>query len=234
MEKFTASSLDYPVSSSRVSGEESMLKRTPLFAAHQKAGARLTGFGGCEMPVQYNRIVAEPLTVRNAAGLFDISHMGEVSITGPEAAGFINWLLTNDIRKAPPGHGQYTLMCNENGGVVDDLYAYHLAPEEFLLVINASRIDEDTAWMDKQLLRFPGRQSVHLQDLSEQYAAVALQGPKTASFIDDCFPGRGESGRKPSELKKNEVDRHDFRGSRIFVARTGYTGEDGFEVIAPS
>src|SRR5882724_8863728 len=118
-----------------------MLKRTALFSAHQKLGAKLIDFGGWEMPVQYTSIVEEHLAVRNAAGIFDISHMGEVTVSGPAAADFLNYVLTNDIRKLSIGQGQYTLMCNENGGVIDDLYVYRIGPELFLLIVNASRID---------------------------------------------------------------------------------------------
>src|SRR5688572_28059567 len=126
------------------------LKRTPLFAVHQRTGARLVPFGGWEMPVQYSSIVDEHLAVRRAAGLFDISHMGEVRVSGAGATGFLNRLLTNDIRKLPVGGGQYTLMCNERGGVIDDLYVYRPGEQEYLLVINASRIDDDYTWMQKQ------------------------------------------------------------------------------------
>ncbi|HEX7617186.1 MAG TPA: hypothetical protein VF480_00555, partial [Verrucomicrobiae bacterium] len=120
-----------------------MLKRTALFSAHQKLGARLIDFGGWEMPVQYTSIVEEHLAVRHAAGIFDISHMGEVTVSGAGAADFTNYVLTNDIRRLAPGEGQYTLMCNERGGVIDDLYAYRLSGEVFLLIINASRIEPD-------------------------------------------------------------------------------------------
>src|SRR4051794_12314425 len=120
-----------------------MLKRTPLFSEHQKLGGRLVEFGGWEMPVQYTSIMDEHQTVRNAAGLFDISHMGEVHVTGTGAEEFLNRTLTNDISKLADGQGQYTLMCNEQGGVIDDLYAYCFGPDEYLLIINASRIDDD-------------------------------------------------------------------------------------------
>src|SRR5215469_16207021 len=111
-----------------------MLKRTCLFSAHQKLGAKLIDFGGWEMPVQYTSITDEHLAVRKAAGIFDISHMGEVPVSGGAAGGFLNHLLTNDIQKRMPGNGQYTLMCNEQGGVVDDLYAYRLSEEVYLLI----------------------------------------------------------------------------------------------------
>jgi len=121
------------------------MKRTPLFAAHQELGGRLIEFGGWEMPVQYTSIVDEHLAVRRAAGLFDISHMGEISVEGPQASAFLNRVLTNDLRKVAPGQGQYTLMCNERGGAVDDLYAYRFGEREFLLIVNASRTGFDAA-----------------------------------------------------------------------------------------
>src|SRR2546427_1281805 len=137
-----------------------MLKRTPLFSAHQKLGGKLIEFGGWEMPVQYTSIMDEHQTVRTAAGVFDISHMGEVLISGPNALDFLNWVLTNDLRKAPICKGQYTLMCNERGGVVDDLYVYHVASNDFLLVINASRIEVDVPWLQKQHAAFACRDGV--------------------------------------------------------------------------
>src|SRR5271169_2732949 len=124
-----------------------MLKRTALFFAHQKLGAKLIDFGGWEMPVQYTSITDEHLAVRNAAGIFDISHMGEILVSGPKSEAFLNQTLTNDARKLASGLGQYTLMCNERGGVIDDLYAYRLSGEVFLLIINASRIAPDVAWL---------------------------------------------------------------------------------------
>jgi aminomethyltransferase len=208
------------------------LKRTPLFGVHQKAGARLVPFGGWEMPVQYSSIVDEHLAVRRAAGLFDISHMGEVRVSGAGATEFLNRLLTNDIRKLPVGGGQYTLMCNERGGVIDDLYAYRIAESEYLLVINASRIDDDVAWMEKQA---SGAANVKITNVSDEFGAIALQGPKTPDFITACFPGPALSGtmvRHAEELKKNQVGAFEFRMADVFVARTGYTGEDGFEIIA--
>src|SRR5882724_11899599 len=160
-----------------------MLKRTALFSAHQKLGAKLIDFGGWEMPVQYTSITDEHLAVRSAAGIFDISHMGEVTVNGPGAEAFLNSVLTNDIRKLPTGGGQYTLMCQENGGVVDDLYAYRLSVGVYFLIINASRIGADVAWLKAQTAKFTGGE-VHLTDASHHYAAVALQGPRVQEFIN--------------------------------------------------
>jgi aminomethyltransferase len=215
----------------------STLKRTPLFAAHQKLGARLVEFGGWEMPVHYSGIIDEHLAVRKSAGIFDISHMGEVRVTGPGSAAFLNYLLTNDINKLSVGQGQYTLLCNEKGGVVDDLYAYRIAPQEFLLVINASRIEPDVAWMQDQLSKFPGQDQVKLENVSAECAAVAVQGPRTPDILNVSITGPSVGGTpvsKPSELKKNSVAIFDWHGAPIYVGRTGYTGEDGFEVIAPN
>jgi aminomethyltransferase len=212
-----------------------MLKRTPLYSVHQKLGGRLIEFGGWEMPVQYSSITDEHLAVRNAAGMFDISHMGEVSVSGTAAADFLNFLLTNDIRKLIIGQGQYTLMCNEKGGVVDDLYAYCIGDNDFLLIINASRIDNDVAWMQENWATFPRRDEVRIKNVSEQFGAIALQGPKVVEFIEKVIPGKAVPPFSPlgvTELKKNGIGKYPFDGASVYVGRTGYTGEDGFEIIA--
>jgi aminomethyltransferase len=212
-----------------------MLKRTPLFAAHQKLGAKLVDFGGWEMPVQYTSITDEHLAVRNAAGIFDISHMGEVTVSGPGAAAFLNRTLTNDIRKLASGQGQYTLMCNERGGVIDDLYAYRLSADAYFLIINASRIEDDVAWLKAQAAKFSGGE-LNLTDASHHYAAIAVQGPKARSFINTCIPGASDavcSVAAVSELKKNQLAGFHFENNNVLVACTGYTGEDGFEIIGP-
>lgn len=214
-----------------------MLKRTPLFAAHQRLGGKLIEFGGWEMPVQYSTITDEHLAVRKAGGLFDICHMGEVLVSGPGALAFLNHTLTNDLRKLAVGQGQYTLMCHERGGVIDDLYAYRIGAEEFLLIINASRIDDDVAWLEKQHAAWPERTQVQLKNISEQTGAVALQGPRVREFIDQCWPGPFTAGAKitkASELKKNEIAITYLHGHTVYLGCTGYTGEDGFEIIAPA
>ena len=213
------------------------MKRTPLFAAHQRLGAKLIEFGGWEMPVHYTSIMDEHLAVRKAAGLFDISHMGEVHVGGSGAEAFLNQVLTNDVRKLSPGQGQYTLLCNERGGVIDDLYAYRLEPAQYLLIINASRIEDDVAWLEQQLSRFSRRAEVQFQNASDATGAVAVQGPRVVEFIDQCFPGPAIGGTpvaKPTDLKKNQVAKFRFGAGEAWVSRTGYTGEDGFEVAAPA
>ena len=212
-----------------------MLKRTPLFAAHQKWGARLVDFGGWEMPVQYTSITDEHLAVRNAAGIFDISHMGEVTVSGAGAEKFLNLTLTNDIRNLASGQGQYTLMCNERGGVIDDLYAYRLSVNVYLLIINASRIADDVAWLQAQAAKFSGGE-LNLTDASHHYAAIAVQGPRVKEFIAAVIPGASASVfsvNAVTDLKKNRIAGFHFDNSNILVARTGYTGEDGFEILGP-
>ncbi len=212
------------------------MKRTPLYAAHQRLGGKLIEFGGWEMPVQYAGIVEEHLAVRQAAGLFDISHMGEILVRGPGAEAFLNWALTNDLRKLAAGQGQYTLMCNERGGVMDDLYAYHLATWEYLLIVNASRIEADAAWLEKQLAAFVRRGEVTLENTSQATGALAVQGPRVAEFMEHCFPGPSSGGTsvaRVTALQKNQVAGFSHAGARIWISRTGYTGEDGFEVVAP-
>jgi aminomethyltransferase len=212
-----------------------MLKRTSLYETHQKLGGKLIEFGGWEMPVQYTSIMGEHAAVRNAAGIFDISHMGEVTVSGAAAADFLNYVLTNDIRKLAPGQGQYTLMCNERGGVIDDLYAYQLSEGVYFLIINASRIEPDVAWLQARAAEFTARgQGVKLTDASHNYAAVAVQGPRVKDFINDCIPGAAISAKRAvcvTELKKNEIGGFPFHKGCVLVSRTGYTGEDGFEIV---
>lgn len=212
-----------------------MLKRTALFSSHQKLGARLIDFGGWEMPVQYTSITEEHLAVRQAAGVFDISHMGEVTVSGPGSEAFLNSILTNDVRKLVSGCGQYTLMCNERGGVVDDLYAYRLSVDVYMLIINASRIEADVAWMQAQAAKFAGAE-INLTDASHHYAAIAVQGPKVKEFINQCIPGPSASIFKVdavTSLRKNQIAGFHFDHHNVLVARTGYTGEDGFEILGP-
>jgi aminomethyltransferase len=212
-----------------------MFKRTSLFAAHQQLGAKLIDFGGWEMPVQYTSITDEHLAVRKAAGIFDISHMGEVTVSGSGAAEFLNSILTNNIRKLAPGEGQYTLMCNERGGVIDDLYACRLSGEVYFLIINASRIEPDVAWLQAQAAIPPcGTGELNLTDASHQYAAVAVQGPRVKEFIDTVIPGASVSAMRVKAvtgLKKNQIGEFPFEKGGVLVSRTGYTGEDGFEIV---
>ena len=211
-----------------------MHKRTALFKTHQKLGARLIDFGGWEMPVQYSSLIAEHTAVRTAAGIFDISHMGEMTATGSGAEAFLNHILTNDVCKLASGQGQYTLMCNERGGVIDDLYAYKLSGEVYLLIVNAARTMVDAEWVKKQWQQFPDRANVILTDASHNYSAVALQGPRVKEFIDGCFAGASMACKRVNrvtELDKNQIAEFASEGGGVLISRTGYTGEDGFEII---
>ena len=200
-----------------------MLKRTPLYEAHVKLGGRMVEFGGWEMPVQYSSIVDEHHAVRRAAGVFDISHMGEVTVSGAGATEFLKFALTNDARKLAIGEAQYSIMCNERGGTIDDLYVYRVGEQNYLLIINASRIDADVDWLQQKA---SGR-DLKLENVSDKMGAVAVQGPRAIEFVPGCFPGA-------DKLKKNQILSLGFEGKTIYVARTGYTGEDGFEIVAPA
>jgi aminomethyltransferase len=210
------------------------LLRSPLFDAHRRLGARLVEFGGWEMPLHYAGIVEEHHAVRKSAGIFDISHMGEITASGSAAADFLNSVLTNDICKLAPGEGHYTLLCNERGGTIDDLYAYRLSGEVYLLIVNASRTEADVAWLNERMTQFPRGADLSLTDASHNYAAVAVQGPRVREFIDRCIPGPSISGTRVelvTDLKKNQIGGFPVEGAATLISRTGYTGEDGFEII---
>jgi aminomethyltransferase len=192
-----------------------VFKRTPLYAAHVEWGAKMVPFGGWEMPVQYTGIVEEHTAVRERVGLFDVSHMGEVLVAGPHAGAFLNHLLTNDARKIAVGQAQYTLMCNEHGGVIDDLIVYRLEPTVFLLVINAANIEKDFVWMNSR-----SQLPVVLENESDQTGMLALQGPKAAQLLPDA-----------AAIPHFHIARQTVFGRKCHVARTGYTGEDGFEIL---
>ena len=207
--------------------EETQLKRTPLFDTHTALGARMVEFGGWEMPVLYSGIAQEHHAVRQAAGLFDISHMGEFLFDGPDALKFLNQLLTNDLAKLEPGQGQYTLLCQDDGGVIDDLYAYRLGDTRYLLIVNASRLEIDWMWIKAQRNSRHKSLQLEMNDRSGDLAAMALQGPKAAEIIADVFPAA-------TELRKNQIAELEFGGATAWVSRTGYTGEDGFELVVPN
>ena len=179
----------------------------------------MVDFGGWNMPVQYTGILDEHQAVRRALGVFDISHMGEVFVSGPEAKAWLNFVLANNIERLAVGEGHYTFLLNEQGGVIDDLLVYQCAPGEYLLVINASKIEQDVAWMQSQL-----RPGVVFEDRSDAYAGLAIQGPEAVAFFTRFCPG--SEALCPA---RNRIVKLEFNGVPIWVARTGYTGEDGFE-----
>lgn len=188
-----------------------------------RLGAKMVNFGGWSMPVQYTGILDEHHAVRGGLGVFDISHMGQFTVEGPGALAWLNGLLTNNVGKLDVGECQYTLLLNEAGGVIDDLIVYRTQPDSFLLVVNASKIDEDFAWMEAHIA--PG---VTFQNRSADYAGLAVQGPRSAQLFDAFFQGRY------SRPARNEILAIEIDGDTYLIARTGYTGEDGFEVFCPA
>jgi aminomethyltransferase len=195
------------------------LRRTPLHAAHLRRGARMIGFGGWDMPVQYAGIVEEHRTVRAAVGCFDVSHMGEFRFLGPDAARVLERLTTNSVSALEVGQVQYSLLCHEDGGIVDDLTLYRLAPDQFMMTVNAGNIDKDWAWVTGRL---DGR--VKADNVSAETGLIALQGPRAEALLArlaDIDPARiGYYRFAPGRVA----------GAPATVSRTGYTGEDGFEL----
>ncbi len=196
------------------------LKRTPLRDFHAAHGARLVDFAGWEMPVQYRSILEEHKAVRRTAGLFDVSHMGEVSVKGPDAGRFLNHLVTNDVAKLFPGRVIYSPMCYPNGGVVDDLLVYMCTADDYLVVVNASNIEKDLAWMREHTTGF----DVTVTDRSDEYALLAIQGPRAAEIVQSL------TGAKLGLVKYYHFTEATVAGVHCLVSRTGYTGEDGFEL----
>ncbi|WP_010303207.1 glycine cleavage system aminomethyltransferase GcvT [Kurthia senegalensis] len=200
----------------------SELKRTPLFESYAKFGGKTIDFGGWELPVQFSSIKEEHAAVREAAGLFDVSHMGEVYIEGSESLDFLQKLLTNDVSKVAINQTQYTTMCYENAGVVDDLLTYRLDEQKYLLVINAANIEKDVAWMEEQAKAFS---DVVVTNVSDQFGQLAIQGPKAIEALQQLTDYQ-LLDVKPFHLAQNVT----IAGYSTLISRTGYTGEDGFEI----
>lgn len=201
------------------------LLRTPLFPLYQQyEGVRCIDFGGWELPVQFSGIQKEHEAVRERAGLFDVSHMGEFTVRGEQAETFLQQMMTNDVTTLVPGQAQYTLMCYPDGGVVDDLLVYKLEDQHYMLVVNASNIDKDWAWMQEHLI--PG---VSMTNDSAQTALLALQGPLAVDIIGKVTD-TDVSAIEPFRFVQNA----EVCGVKLLLSRTGYTGEDGFELYVPA
>jgi glycine cleavage system T protein (aminomethyltransferase) len=199
------------------------LKRTPLYDRHVRAGARMVDFAGWEMPVQYEGVRQEHLAVRSEAGLFDVSHMGEIETRGPAAGEFLRYALTNHIEKAPPGGAQYSLLCREDGGVLDDLFTYRFPAERderFITIVNASNAEGDYAWMAGLAREWA---DVEVLDRSGDFAMLALQGPAAIALLEPHL-----EGELPARFRFHEAQ---VAGEPALVCRTGYTGEDGVELL---
>jgi len=208
---------------------ETAQKTTPLYQEHLRLGAKIIPFGGWLMPVQYTSILEEHQAVRNNVGIFDISHMGQLIVSGPAAAEWLNTMLTNNIDKLEVDQGQYTFLLNERGGIIDDLIVYRIEEQKFLLVVNAARTDEDIAWLDQHLPAVEAAAStanqVRIDSHSADFGGVAIQGPRVAELFHALF------GNDVDLPPRNHIVDLGFDGTNVSVARTGYTGEDGVEVF---
>lgn len=193
------------------------LKKTSLFEEHKKLGAKIVDFAGFEMPIQYQSIIAEHNAVRKSAGIFDVSHMGEFLVSGKDAINYLNYLVPNDINKIKEeGKGLYTQICHPNGGTIDDLIVYNRGLD-FLVVVNASNIEKDWKWFNENKSGF----DIVLKNISDQISLLAIQGPKAEAILSSI------SGIDLKEHKYFEIKKY----NSMWVARTGYTGEDGFEIF---
>jgi aminomethyltransferase len=201
-------------------------RRTALYDCHLEAGARMVPFAGWEMPVQYSGLMAEHEAVRTAAGLFDVSHMGEVRVQGADAEAFLQYLTPNDVAKLKVGRAHYSALLTEEGTYIDDLLIYRLADDDFLVVVNAANVDGDFAWIERHAQTFDGE--VTVRNVSEDYALLALQGPRAVEILSQLTDSDLEAIRY-YRFAHGEVD-----GVPAILSRTGYTGEDGFELyLAP-
>lgn len=198
----------------------SSLKQTPLYPVYKEHGAKTIDFGGWDLPVQFTGILEEHRAVREKAGLFDVSHMGEVDITGPDALAFIQKITTNDASKLVPNKAQYAIMCYPDGGTVDDLLVYKFADDHYLLVINASNIEKDVKWMEQHVSG-----NMALKNISEEVAELALQGPLSETILQKLTKTDLSQIAYFHFLPEVDLD-----GITALVSRTGYTGEDGFEL----
>jgi len=201
---------------------DSNSRRTPLYECHLRAGGKVVDFAGWQLPVQYSGLMDEHRAVRTAAGLFDVSHMGEFKVSGPGAESLLQQLTPNDVSKLTPGRIQYSGLLTESGTYVDDLLVYRLGEEEFLLVVNAANADKDFAWIE-------GRVSadVNLENVSADYGLLALQGPRAEEILSALTP------IDLSQIRYYRFEIAEIDGARTIVSRTGYTGEDGFELYLP-
>lgn len=196
-----------------------MDKRTPLYSAQKALGAKFTSFGGWELPVLYTDILKEHNAVRNNAGLFDVSHMGEILISGEDAVPFVNKIITNDVSAIPQNKILYSPMCYENGTVVDDILIYKFSEDEILLIVNAGNIEKDEAWIHEHVSG-----NVTVENISDKFVLLALQGPKSEEILKTIMD---EEIELPSFYWFTETN---ILGMKVLLSRTGYTGEDGFEI----
>lgn len=201
-----------------------MLKKTPLHGEHLKLKAKMSEFGGYDMPIQYTSILDEHKAVRTNVGIFDVSHMGEILVEGDEAEEFLNSILTNDLRKLKVGKVQYTILVQDDGGTIDDLIVYKMKEDSFLLVVNAANSDKDFDYISKVK---SSNLNAKVEDVSENYGLVAIQGPKSVDYIEKLL------GTEVGNIEAFSFEIVDYKQDDLIVSRTGYTGEDGFEIYGP-
>lgn len=200
------------------------LKRTPLYDEHVKLKAKIVDFGGFAMPVQYEGIIKEHQAVREGVGLFDVSHMGEIFLRGPDAIKAADRLCSNDVQSCPKGKALYSVMMHPHGGIVDDLIVYRMSDEEVLLCVNASNIEKDAAWINR-VVSEEFQDSVMVSQESDQWGQIAVQGPKSMALLSKIF------GKEIQAIKPFHFGHLSFMQQPVIAARTGYTGEDGFEIF---
>ena len=208
-----------------MTSSEQELRRTSLYETHKAAGAKMVPFAGYEMPVQYTGVIDEHHAVREAAGLFDVSHMGEFEARGKDAGAFIHKMVTNNVLRLDVGGVLYAAMCRAEGGIVDDLTVYRLEEERYMAVVNAANIEKDWEWMSSH-----HTEACAFQNVSEETGLLALQGPKAESILGTLIPGGGDLADIPYYGARYK----DVAGCEVLVSRTGYTGEDGFELYCKS
>lgn len=199
------------------------MKKTALNDIHRKNKAKMVEFAGWEMPVVYSSLKKEHNAVRENAGLFDVSHMGEIEVTGPQAVDFCQYVTTNDVRSLDNFRAQYTIVCNENGGVLDDVIVYKISDDRLFFCINAANTDKIDKWFKKHAKSF----DAEVRNVSDRYSQIAIQGPKAGDILKSVI------GEEVDAIKRFRLAFLQWEGAELMVARTGYTGEDGYEVFLP-
>ncbi|MGK0539051.1 glycine cleavage system aminomethyltransferase GcvT [Staphylococcus haemolyticus] len=197
------------------------MKKTPLYQNYVDSGAKIVEFGGWAMPVQFTSIKEEHNAVRYEVGMFDVSHMGEISIKGNDASKFVQYLLSNDTNNLTDTKAQYTALCNEEGGIIDDLVTYKIGDNDYLLIVNAANTDKDFAWVQKHAPKF----DVEVSNVSNQFGQLAVQGPKARDLVSGLVD-IDVSEMKPFDFQQNVT----LFGKNVILSQSGYTGEDGFEI----
>jgi len=203
-------------------------RRTALFDEHKKLGAKLIDFGGWDLPASYDSVITEHKWVREACGLFDVSHMGEIRVSGPDAFKFLQWITVNDVSRLEVGQGQYSAFLNSEGGMIDDLILYRLGREEYLLCVNAANDEKDIRWVQGNI----GSYDVEVRHESHDWSQIAVQGPTSLKALENIIAPQDIGAL--AALDYMDIGEFSVKANQILIARTGYTGERGYEVYAPN